>query len=179
MIIKSKSFTTFKCIFSSTKERKMEFQNKIKWHGDLLLSCCCIKGSSTCFRPWKFSTLVLKSATPGIVPSARNASPAKSLAVSTSWSITVKEIIAPSPWHCSSVTENSKHSSKIGFSVFWKKYNNPSDHIKRKYLGGWNDNLGSYISYTKWFIEIYLHKMIYDLSDVYNTKYAFVYNSNL
>lgn len=80
--------------------------------------CWCIRTNSTGFKPWKLSTPEPVSATPGILPRARKASPAKSLAVKTSWSITVKTIIAHGYLHCSKDTLNSKHSSNIGWRVF-------------------------------------------------------------
>ena len=82
-----------------------------------LFWCCCIRTKSTGLSPWKLSTPVV-SATPGMLPKAKKASPAKSLAVRTSWSITVKAIMAPRERHCSSDTLNSKHSSNIGWRVF-------------------------------------------------------------
>lgn len=84
----------------------------------LLLWYWCMRTNSTGFSPWKLSTPEPVSATPGMLPRARNASPAKSLAVNTSWSITVKAIIAHGYLHCSNDTLNSKHSSNIGWRVF-------------------------------------------------------------
>lgn len=78
---------------------------------NLLLFFWCINGRSTCFNPWKLSALQVLF-TPGILPKARKASPAKSLAVRTSWSITVKRIIAPGTRHCSKVTELPEHKQK-------------------------------------------------------------------
>lgn len=76
-----------------------------------LLFFWCIKGKSTCFSPWKLSALQVLF-TPGILLRARNASPAKSFAVNTSWSITVNKIIAPGTRHCSSVTELCKKQKR-------------------------------------------------------------------
>lgn len=87
----------------------------------LRLSFCCISTKSIAFNPWKFSTPEVSSATPGIFFNERKASPAKSFAVITSWSITVNPIIALSCVHCSNViVPNSKHSSKTGLRVFCK-----------------------------------------------------------
>lgn len=80
------------------------------------LSRCCIKTNSIGFNPWKLS--LTSSLTPGMLFNERKASPAKSFAVITSWSITVNPIIAGSCVHCSTViVPNSKHSSKTGLRV--------------------------------------------------------------
>lgn len=78
----------------------------------------CMSGSSWCLRPWKLSMLVFVSATPGIVPSPRKASPAKSFAVRTSWSITVKRTIALGSRHCSTLTELEKRKDIVTLETF-------------------------------------------------------------
>ncbi|KOX71304.1 Dynein light chain 1, axonemal [Melipona quadrifasciata] len=73
--------------------------------GNLLQAFYSYMGNSVCLRPWKLSMLVFVSVTPGIMLSPKNASPAKSFAVSTSWSITVNNTIASGLRHCSTLTE--------------------------------------------------------------------------
>lgn len=98
---------------------ELNFESSQAFSRCLLLSFCCISTKSICFSPWKFSTPIFRSPpTPGMWFNERNASPAKSFAVITSWSITVNAIIAFSWLHCSVViVPNSKHSSNMGFSV--------------------------------------------------------------
>lgn len=62
-----------------------------------------MSANSMGLRPCKVSTPEEEEATPGMVLRDRNASPPKSLHVMTSWSISVKTIIAPSAWQLSRV----------------------------------------------------------------------------
>lgn len=119
-------------------------KTKVVNNKNLLLSFCCMRIKSSCFNPWKFSTPVFRSPTPGIWFRDRKASPAKSFAVITSWSITVNAIIAFSWLHCSVViVPNSKHSSNIGFRVrCWNEANGEEWKkmvrlLKKVYLGLW------------------------------------------
>ena len=77
-----------------------------------------MRGNSVCLRPWKLSMLVFVSVTPGIVLSPKNASPAKSFAVSTSWSITVNNTIASGLRHCSTLTELRAEMFRVDGKIY-------------------------------------------------------------